>query len=73
MAHLDRHGIRIFPDVRQVRTQDEHSTLLLQIEKGHYDLLVMGGYSHPMWMEFIFGGATHSALIASKMPVLVSH
>jgi nucleotide-binding universal stress UspA family protein len=33
----------------------------------------MGGYSHPMWLEFIFGGATQSILLSSKIPVLVSH
>jgi nucleotide-binding universal stress UspA family protein len=33
----------------------------------------MGGYSHPMWMEFIFGGVTQSILLSSKIPVLVSY
>lgn len=37
------------------------------------DLLVMGGYSRPMWLEFIFGGVTQSMLLSSKIPVLVSH
>ena len=44
-----------------------------QMEKAHYDFLVMGGYSHPMWLEFIFGGTTESMLLSSKIPVLVSH
>jgi nucleotide-binding universal stress UspA family protein len=42
------------------------------MEKANYDLLVMGGYSHPKWLEFIFGGATKSILLSSKIPVLVS-
>jgi nucleotide-binding universal stress UspA family protein len=43
------------------------------MEKAQYDLLVMGGYSRPMWLEFIFGGTTQSLLLSAKMPVLVSH
>ena len=46
--------------------------LCQQMEKANYDLLVMGGYSHPKWLEFIFGGATKSILLSSKIPVLVS-
>jgi nucleotide-binding universal stress UspA family protein len=73
LAHLDNHGIKIAPDLHQIVTLDEHRSLRQQIEQGHYGVLVMGAYSHPMWMEFIFGGATQSTLISSKTPVLVSH
>jgi nucleotide-binding universal stress UspA family protein len=51
----------------------EHEALGRQIEQGQYDLLVMGGYSHPIWPQFIFGGATRSILLSSKVPVPVSH
>ena len=72
-AHLANHGIKIGTDVLQIRTTEEHKSLRTQIEHGHYDLLVMGGYSHPMWLEFIFGGATRSILLSSKIPIFVSH
>jgi nucleotide-binding universal stress UspA family protein len=72
-AHLANHGIKIGTDVLQIRTTEENKSLRTQIEQGHYDLLVMGGYSHPMWLEFIFGGATRSILLSSKIPILVSH
>jgi nucleotide-binding universal stress UspA family protein len=72
-AHLANHGIKTGTDVLQIRTAEEHKSLRKQIEHGHYDLLVMGGYSHPMWLEFIFGGATRSILLSSKIPILVSH
>jgi nucleotide-binding universal stress UspA family protein len=72
-AHLAKHGIEIGTDMLQIRTVEENHSLRKQIEQGHYDLLVMGGYSHPMWLEFIFGGATQSILLSSKIPVLVSH
>jgi len=72
-AHLTNHGIKVGPDVLQLRTTEEHESLRKQIAEGQYDLLVMGGYSHPIWIEFIFGGATQSILLSSKIPILVSH
>ena len=72
-AHLAQHGVEATVDIRQIATRDEHGSLRKEIEQGHCDLLVMGGYSHPMWMEFVFGGATQSILLSSKTPILVSH
>jgi nucleotide-binding universal stress UspA family protein len=72
-AHLAHHDVTANTSQRQVVTRDEHGSLRKEVEAGRYDLLVMGGYSHPMWMEFVFGGATHSILLSSKTPVLVSH
>lgn len=72
-AHLANHGITVAPDSLQIRAADEHGALQNQIEQGQYDLIVMGGYSHPKWIEFIFGGATKSILLSSKIPVFVSH
>lgn len=73
LTHLAQHGIATEAHVLQIRTTKEHDSLQNQIEQGHYDLLVMGGYSHPMWLEFVFGGITQSILLSSKIPVLVSH
>jgi len=72
-AHLANHGIKIEGGVIQIRAEEEPVTLRKQMEKAQYDLLVMGGYSRPMWLEFIFGGTTQSMLLSSKIPVLVSH
>ena len=72
-AHLANHGIKIEGGVIQIRAEEEPVTLRKQMEKAQYDLLVMGGYSRPMWLEFIFGGTTESVLRSSKIPVLVSH
>lgn len=73
LAHLAKHGIKVETDVLQIRTSEELDSLRKQIEQGHYGLLVMGGYSHPMWLEFIFGGLTQSILLSSNIPMLVSH
>ena len=72
-AHLDHHGVEANTDIRQIVTRDEHGALRNEVAQGRYDLLVMGGYSHPLWMEVVFGGATPSILLSSKTPVLVSH
>ena len=72
-AHLGRHGIKVGPKVLQIRTSDESKALQNEVNQGRYDLLVMGGYSHAMWFEFIFGGTTQSVLLSSEIPILVSH
>ena len=73
LEHLAKHGIEKNIDTIQIRTNHEHDSLRNKIDEGDYDLVVMGGYSHPRWIEFIFGGATQSILLSSKIPVLISH
>lgn len=72
-AHLAKHGVKTGSDELQLSALEDDYLLLEQIKKGPYDLVVMGAYSHPAWMEFIFGGVTQSVLLSSKIPVLVSH
>ena len=72
-SHLANHGIKIEAGVIQIRSEEEPVALQKRVEKARYDFLIMGGYSHPMWLEFIFGGTTQSMPRSSKIPVLVSH
>jgi nucleotide-binding universal stress UspA family protein len=37
------------------------------------DMLVMGGYGHAPWREFLFGGATREAVAVMPMPLLLVH
>lgn len=37
------------------------------------DLLVMGGYGHRPWREYLFGGATHELVGVSLLPLLLMH
>lgn len=71
--HLSNHGIKAKTNVVAIESGHEHAALRAQLEQERYDLIVMGGYTHPIWLEFIFGGATQSILRSSKIPVLVSH
>lgn len=73
VEHLAHHGAKIVREAVAIETADEAAALRERTENANYDLLVMGGYSHPMWLEFIFGGTTNSVLWSSKIPVLISH
>ena len=72
-THLAHHGVGVGETTLRIRTTDEHEALRQEIDQGQYDLLVMGGYSHAVWLEFIFGGATQSLLLSAKIPILISH
>jgi nucleotide-binding universal stress UspA family protein len=71
--HLAHHGVELVTDVVRDTTLEEHQALRKLVELGHYDLLVMGSYSKPRWVELLFGGASWSILTSSMIPVLVSH
>ena len=59
--------------ILRIGADQGHDALRREIDQRQYDLLVMGGYSHAMWFEFMFGGVTQSLLLSSKIPILVSH
>ena len=71
--HLANHGVEVVTEVLRGTTLEEHQALRKLVELGHYDLLVMGSYSKPRWVELLFGGASWSILTSSMIPVLVSH
>jgi nucleotide-binding universal stress UspA family protein len=70
-AHLTNHGVKVEANILPIWASKENE--VLENLEGQYDLLVMGGYSRPMWWEFIFGGPTQSVLLSSNIPVFVSH
>jgi nucleotide-binding universal stress UspA family protein len=71
--HLANHGVEVVADILRGTTLKEHEALRKLVELGCYDLLVMGSYSKPRWVELLFGGASWSVLTSSMIPVLVSH
>ena len=58
------------PSVEHVGTGQQ---LLSAAHDGGANLLVMGGYGHVPWREFLFGGATRDVVGASLMPLLLTH
>jgi nucleotide-binding universal stress UspA family protein len=71
--HLGRHGISVDP-ARHIHTKTTAGDALLRrLAAREFDLLVMGTNGRPVWLEYLFGGTTRSALMRASAPVLVSH
>ena len=47
--------------------------ILNEVPLSGTDMIVMGGYGHSRFREFILGGATRDVLSASAVPVLMAH
>jgi nucleotide-binding universal stress UspA family protein len=71
--HLARHGLKV--DVKQMTSPDIDvaSTILSYAADTNADMIVMGGYGHSRWREFILGGVTRGLLESMTVPVLMSH
>ncbi|MBZ0217644.1 MAG: universal stress protein [Fimbriimonadaceae bacterium] len=70
---LSRHGIRVeaaHSINKQISIGDE---LLSRLADHSIDLLVMGGYGHSRFREYVLGGATRHILQHMTVPVLMSH
>ncbi len=70
--YLTRHGV-----ATKLRTLTGSSrvgeALLGEVEKTKADLLVMGGYGHSRFREWVLGGATRDILTQAEIPVLIAH
>lgn len=74
IEYLGWHGVkakhRHSPTVPGVGPGEQ---LLSAARDENADLLVMGGYGHMPWREFLFGGATREVVGTSLLPLLISH
>jgi nucleotide-binding universal stress UspA family protein len=75
--YLSTHGVVVEPPVL-TSPPDEITTaagdaILAEVDGFGADLLVMGGYGHSRWSEFVFGGATRKILQEANCAVLMSH
>ena len=67
---------RINAEHRYIRTgSSRHIGEMLLDAAGELsaDMLVMGGYGHAPWREFLFGGTTREALAKMVLPLLLVH
>jgi nucleotide-binding universal stress UspA family protein len=71
--HLARHDVKV--DVHRVPggNIDVADALLSHAADSGSDLVVMGGYGHSRFREFVLGGVTHSIFRSMTVPVLMSH
>ncbi len=70
--HLSRHGLNVEPKRLQMMN-DITATILNYAAESAPDLLVMGGYGHTRFREFVLGGATRGILEGMTVPTLMSH
>ena len=70
--HLDRHGVNV--ELRHVEDWQRTSDALLnEVAKSGAQMVVMGGYGHSRFREWILGGTTRDILGKATVPVLVAH
>jgi nucleotide-binding universal stress UspA family protein len=70
--HLARHAVTVNVRVVESGSNDVGSLLLDRAATIDSDLLVMGAYGRSRLTEFIFGGATRTAMHEAELPVFMS-
>lgn len=73
LAYLNAHGLHAGVTEFEPERLGEGGSLLALVEAGGEQLVVMGAYGHPRWMERAFGGATYDLLRKSPVPILLAH
>lgn len=71
--HLARHGLNVELKQLVAPDTDTASVILSHAADNAVDLVVMGGYGHSRFREFVLGGMTRSMLGSMTVPVLMSH
>jgi len=71
--HLARHGLKV--DVHRITGGgiDVADALLSHAADSGADFMVMGGYGHSRFREFVLGGVTHAMFRSMTLPALLSH
>jgi nucleotide-binding universal stress UspA family protein len=72
-GHLARHGISAAGLSIRSEMGEEGNTILNHAADAGTNLIVMGGYGHNRFREFILGGVTRVLLQSMTAPVLMSH
>ena len=72
-THLARHCKKVEASELPVQNGNVAQTIRQHAHIVHADLVVMGGYGHSRFREFILGGATRDMLKHIEIPTLFSH
>lgn len=73
VRYLARHGVRVEVNDAHGSEIDVGNELLSRAADLSADLIVMGGYGHSRFKEWVLGGATRTILESMTIPVLMSH
>lgn len=71
--HLARHGLKVSVSRFSAAGIDVADALLSHAADYGADFIVMGGFGHSRFREFVLGGVTRSILRSMTAPVLMSH
>ena len=72
-GHLAQHGLNVKVTRSVSGDVDVANVILSHAADSGADLIVMGGYGHSRFREFILGGATRGILTSMTVPTLMSH
>jgi nucleotide-binding universal stress UspA family protein len=72
-SHLARHGITVEVVILPAADIDVANVILSRVADCSASMIVMGGYGHSRFREFILGGATRGVLTTMTVPVFISH
>lgn len=73
VAHLARRDLSATPHRVTAETSNIHNAILSLAADNDTDLIVMGGYGHSRFREFILGGVTRGMFESLTVPALISH
>ena len=73
VAHLARRDLSATPHRLTAATSNIHNSILSLAADTGADLIVMGGYGHSRFREFILGSATRGMFESLTVPALISH
>ncbi len=73
-THLARHKLNVtLKRITSGADLDVGDAILSYAADRTADFIVMGGYGHSRWREFLLGGATRQILSSMTVPTLMSH
>ncbi len=73
MQHLKRHGVNATSERGAASDTDVAEAILSCASDFSADLIVMGGYGHSRFREFILGGVTRTIVDTTTAPILFAH
>ena len=71
--HIDRHGAKARVVDLPVESAGVAATLDNYAKESGADLIVMGGFVHSRWREFVLGGVTRELSKNTRTPLLLAH
>ena len=72
-THLARHTLDVTLQTITASDIDVGNAILSYVADKSADFMVMGGYGHSRWREFLLGGATRQILSSMTLPTLMAH